>query len=245
MIYIAICDDEKKIGAELERILIDIFGKLNVKCEIDVFFAGEELHKKMSAGAHYDLIFLDIEFREGEINGVEIGRLIRDVHKNHLVSIVYISWEIQYAFQLFKVYPLDFLIKPLEYEKLEGIARKYLEIARRNSQVFIYKKGRDTFNVQMKDIVYFENNDRKVIIHFADGKIDEFYGALKDIYEKQLKCVNFLFIHNSYIVNYDYVRALKPNQILLADSDESLPISQSRKNAVKDAYYAIIDGQGV
>ena len=37
MVMVAICDDEKKIGAELEAALTRIFGGLKVEAEIDVF----------------------------------------------------------------------------------------------------------------------------------------------------------------------------------------------------------------
>ena len=37
MIYIAVCDDETAIGAELESALIDILTKLNIEHEVDVF----------------------------------------------------------------------------------------------------------------------------------------------------------------------------------------------------------------
>ena len=240
MIYVAICDDETKIGAELERTLLDILNKLNIKHEVDVFFSGKELYRKMEAGAHYDLIFLDIEFAQDEINGVEVGRLIRDVHHNHLASIVFISWKKNYALQLFDIQPLNFLVKPVEYEKIEEVVRKYLMISGFWSGVLTYKIGHDTFKVQTKDIIYLENCERKVIVHLSDGRREEFYGALKVIYEEQLKRFDFLFIHASYVVNYDYVRALKLNQVFLLDSEISLPISKHRKNEVRESYYEIV-----
>jgi len=240
MMYVAICDDETKIGAELECALIDIFDKLNVKYEIDVFFAGEELYKKMEAGEHYDLIFLDIEFAKNEINGVEVGRLIRDVHQNHLVAIVYISWEKTYALQLFDIQPLNFLVKPLNHEKIEDVVRKYLRIAGLWSGVFMYKVGHDTLKTQIKDIVYLESHGRKLVLHLADGKKEGFYGSIKAAYEEQLKRFDFLFIHNSYVVNYDYVTALKIDRVFLVNSATPLPISKHRRNEVRESYYEIM-----
>ena len=240
MIHIAVCDDEIKIGAELERALIAICSKLNIKHEIDVFFTGDELYQKMEAGAHYDLIFLDIEFAQGEINGVEVGRLIRDVHQNHLTSIVFISWKKNYALQLFEMQPLNFLVKPLEHEKIEEVVRKYLKIAGFLSGTFTYKVGHDTFKVQIKDIVYLESDDRKVIIHLADGRKEEFYGPLKEAYDEQLKRFDFLFIHASYVVNYDFITALKFNQVFLLNGTRPLPISKHRKNEVRERYYEIV-----
>jgi len=185
MVYVAICDDETKIGAELECTLIDIFRKLNIKHEIDVFFSGHELCKKMEDGAHYDLIFLDIKFAKNEIDGVEAGRLIRDVHQNHLAAIVYISWETKYALELFDIQPLNFLVKPLNNEKIEDVVRRYLKVSGLWSGVFAYKIGHDTIKVQVRDIVYLESCDRKLVLHLADGKKEEFYGSIKTAYEEQ------------------------------------------------------------
>jgi DNA-binding LytR/AlgR family response regulator len=241
MINVAICDDEIKIGAELERALINIFNILNIKYEIDVFYAGEQLCKEIENGTHYDLLFLDIEFAQEKINGVEVGRIIRDVYHNHLASIVYISWEKKYALQLFEIQPLNFLIKPLKDEKIEEVVRKYVKITGLWSGAFTYKIGHDSFKVQIKDIIYLESYDRKLILHLVGGREEEFYGSLKNEYEEQLKKFDFLFIHNAYAVNYDYVTALKFNQVSLVDSDVSLPISKHRRNEVRENYYEIMN----
>ena len=240
MIYVAVCDDEKALGAELERTLIDIFDKLDAKYEIDVYFSGDELHKKMEAGTHYDLIFLDIEFAKNEINGVKVGQLIRDAHHNNTVSIVYMSWKKKYAMQLFDIRPLAFLIKPLKYEKIEKAAKTHLQLSGFWSESFTYKKGHDNFKVQAKDIVYLENNDRKIILHLADGRKEEFYGTLKKIYEEQLKRLDFLFIHTSYIVNYDYVTSIGYNQLTITDRATPLTISQNKRNETRERYSEIV-----
>ena len=240
MIYIAICDDETKIGAQLECMLLEICNQRKVKCEIDVFFAGDELCRKMNAGSHYDLIFLDIELAKDEINGVEVGRLIRDAHHNYMTPIIYISWEKKYAMQLFEIRPMDFLIKPLDYEKLEQTVRTYLKISGLWSGEFTYKKGHDTYKVQAKNIIYLESSDRKLILHLSDGRKEAFYGALKEAYNEQLHKLDFLFIHASYVVNYDYVSSVKYNQLLLAEGQLPLPISPNRRGEVRERYYEIM-----
>jgi DNA-binding LytR/AlgR family response regulator len=241
MIIVAICDDEKGIGAKLESDLIDIFGKLNVKHEIDVYFTGEELCRKMESGAHYDLIFLDIEFARNEINGIEVGRLIREAYNNDVVSIVYISWERKYSLQLFDIRPLNFLIKPLDYEKLEQVVRTHLKIAGLWSRDFTYKIGHDTFKVRIKDIVYLESAGRKLILHLADGRKEEFYGTLKEVYQEQLQGFDFLFIHSAYVVNYDYIATLKYNELILFGSESVLPVSHRKRKEIGEAYYAILE----
>ena len=240
MIYIAVCDDDKKVGAEVESALINIFNSMQVKHEIDVIFSGEELCRRMEAGTHYDLIFLDIEFAKDEINGVEVGRLIREAYQNNNVSIVYISRERDYAFQLFEIRPLNFLIKPLEHEVLEKTVKTYLQIAGLWSSEFSYVVGRDTRKVKVKDITHIESSDRKLILHFADGKTDEFYGSLKEVYQEQLKKFDFLFIHASYVVNFDYISVISYSQLSLRGNTTPLPISQNRRNEVRENYFSIM-----
>jgi len=240
MIMVAICDDETTIGAELERALICIFEKMQIEYSIDVFFCGEDLCRHMVQGVHYDLIFLDLEFAKSEINGIEVGRIIRDTHQNDLVSIVYISWIKDYSFELFEIRPLNFLIKPLGYDVIEKTVRTYLKIAGLWSGEFSYKIGRDTFKTKAKDIVYIESRNKKLAIYFANGSIAEFYGAIKEVYQEQLKKLDFLFVHASYIVNFDYISAIRYDRVFLADSATPIPISQGRRNEIRGKYCEIM-----
>ena len=239
MVKVAICDDEPKISRLLHFILSDIFNFFKIAVDIDVFLAGEKLCIKIEAKEHYDLIFLDIEFAKNAISGVEVGQLIRNTYNNNEVKIVYISWEKDYAMQLFEVRPMDFLIKPLNYDKVKKTVNTFLHISGLNSGVFTYKKGHDTFEVRIKDIVYLENSKRKIIIYLASGKQEEFYGSLKEVYNEQLKNSDFLFTHASFAVNYDYVTAIRHGKLLVTDKRIPLPIAPNRSTEVKKSYLAI------
>jgi len=237
---IAICDDETTIGASLERALIDILHKMQIEHSIDVFFNGEDLCRHMENGAHYDLIFLDIEFAKNEINGVEVGRIIRDARQNDLVSIVYMSRIKDYACDLFEIRPLNFLVKPLEYDIIEKTIRTYLKIARLWSGEFSYNIGRDTFKANVKDILYLESRNKKLIINFANRSTVEFYGALKEVYCEQLKKYDFLFLHAGYAVNFDYIAVIRYDRVYLADHETPIPISQGRRNEIRERYCEIV-----
>ena len=239
MLNIAVCDDEQRITAELEQTLIEIFDNLNIDAEIDVYFNADKLYRNMNAGTHYDLIFLDIEFAESEINGVEVGRLIRNVHNNNTTAIVFISWEKKYSLQLFDIQPLNFLIKPLKRDKIEQVIKTYLSVAGIRSRLFTYKIGHDICKVQIIDIICLESRDRKLILYLSDGSTSEFYGSLKKVYKEQLQKLDFLFIHASYVVNFDYITKIKYNQLILSDS-APLPISPSRRTEVRERYLAIM-----
>ena len=103
---------------------------------------------------------------------------------------------------------------------------------------FTYRKGCNTFQAPLKDIVYFEVNNRKITLHFQDGSNDEFYGVLSEIYETQLKAADFLFAHAAYAVNYDYITDMSFDSLLIQGA--SLPIARNRRDEVRRQYTGIM-----
>jgi len=240
-LFVAICDDEKEISGKLEGFLISVFDKSNIQYEIDVYDTGEEVCRKMAEGKHYDLMFLDIEFAHYAINGIEVGRFIREKQNNHTMSIVYISGHMKFAMQLFDIRPLNFLIKPLDYAKVESTIETYLKLADYWSESFTYKIGHDLFKVKIKDIIYLESFDRKLILYLSNGFQEEFYGTLKKVYQEQLAKFDFLFVHANYVVNYDYVTTMRYDELTLTEGDTALPISQGKRKDIRRAYMAIME----
>ena len=238
-LFIAICDDDKHIGADLETTLMDILGKQGINYKIDIYFTGEELCRKMEQGSYYNLIFQDIEFAQNAINGVAVGNIIREVHQNEMVSIVYISWKTKYALELFANRPFDFLQKPLDYEKVEPVVQKYIQVNGLWSEDFTYKVGHDTYKARIKDIVYLQSAKQKIVLHLADGRKEEFYGALKKVYQDQLQRHDFIFIHAAYVVNYDYIEVVKYDHVVLQADRTTLPISPQKRKDARDKYFAI------
>ncbi len=120
MYRIGICDDDKELCAGLEEQIYRIAKELSVKVEVEVWYSGESILHDLENGTQLDLIFLDIELVQK--NGISVGRFIRNEMEDIQTHIVYISSKQSYAMQLFKVQPLDFLIKPVS----DGIIKEVL-----------------------------------------------------------------------------------------------------------------------
>ena len=75
---------------------------VRVKAKIRAFGSTGALCRKLEAGGHRDLIFLDINFPKSEVYGAEARRLIREAHSDCGVSIVCVSWEKGRALDLFE-----------------------------------------------------------------------------------------------------------------------------------------------
>ncbi|MPQ34074.1 response regulator transcription factor [Clostridium estertheticum] len=236
MMKIAICDDEKHICEQLENILEEISISCSCVYEIDVFYSGESLYQYMENGNLYDFIFLDIELKNingvNGINGVEVGKKIRLKFGDENILIVYISAKENYAIQLFRIRPLDFIVKPITYSIVFEVIKMAYELINKNkSEFFQYQRGKRMYKVPVKDILYFESNNRKLNIITKNGSND-FYGTLSEVYKKINK-YNFILIHKSYLINHRHAIEFEYNQITMANN-KVLPISQTNRKEVRE-----------
>lgn len=236
-INIAICDDELEICSQVENLLGQILKEKLIEYNIDIYNRGKALCDEMKR-TEYDLVFLDIELPE--MNGVDIGRCIREELKNEKVQIAYISAKEGYAMELFEYRPINFLVKPLDEEKVERVIRKYLIISEQDSHLFAYKKGADFYKIPMSKILHFEGRGRKIAVVTKDGE-DEFYDSMENIYQR-VKGHKFLFIHKSTIVNYEYVKKMRYEEVVMVDGTV-FSISQSRRKAIREMFMDIKKGE--
>lgn len=229
MLHVAICEDELRVGTQLEQYLYHQAKAKGIKINIEVFASAEECLAYMKTDKTFHLMFLDIEL--GEMNGIELADWVRNELKNDDMQIVYISAKESYAMELFDSHPLNFLVKPIKEEKIGKVLDKTLKILGNEPKKFVYKKGAQQRIELLKDILYFEVKNREIVICTEKNK-DVFYGTLKDVSEK-LNGSNFFLCHRSFLVNYDKVKIFQPASLIMENNDV-LPISQSQRKMVKE-----------
>ncbi|MEL7647467.1 MAG: LytTR family DNA-binding domain-containing protein [Sedimentibacter sp.] len=229
MLRIAICDDDKSICMQLEEIILLAGEKLNESIETEVFYSGEELCRFLEDGSSFDVIFLDIEMNK--INGVEVGKRIRNDLNDEVTQIVYVSGKESYAMELFEIRPLNFLVKPVSEEKVESVLTRAVKLLGDGRRFFEYKNGSVNFSVQVGDVLYFESEGRKVNIILMDD-VKSFYGKLSQV-EEQLNSQDFIMIHKSYLINFSHVIEYTYEYVKMSNK-EVLTISQNNRKAVRE-----------
>lgn len=224
---VAVCDDESIICKTIFDIIETISDETGIKFATDCFTSGEELCEELRH-IDYDLIFLDIELQK--MNGVEVGKYIRENLGNENIQIAYVSSKQQYAMELFEIRPINFIVKPISFEKIKIIIDKFLKINAIDTQIFKFKIGKEHINMPLSDIVYFSSNGRYIILISKNNNF-KFYGSLEKIYS-EIKKREFLYIHKSFIVNYKYIRQYDYEQVTMIDGTV-IPISQPRRKTVR------------
>lgn len=200
--HIGICDDEKEMCAQLEEWCYKYGKKKNINVEVFVWYTGESLcNDILNKKEHIDMLFLDIELITTD--GIQVGNFIREKLKDLETTIVYISSKSSYAMELFQVQPLGFLIKPLKIEDVEKILSKSIQLYEMKHTKFEYYSKGNFYKIPYKEIIYFYSQNKKInIITNSEGE-KQFNGKLKSIVS--MLPHNFIMIHQSYIINLDYM----------------------------------------
>lgn len=220
---IAICDDDKRDCYNLEEMLEAYCKEKGVAAELDSFYDGCSLYEVMKLGKQYDLIFLDILM--AGMDGIMVGKEIRRALDNEEVQIVYMSYSARNAEVLFESRPIRFLKKPLRENNVFQIADYARKLSFRSAQQFLYQKKKILYQVPYEKILYFQSCGRKIEIHMTNEK-SEFYGKLSEILQKGLP-EQFVQIHQSYIVNKDYIEELASDRVYLKGEKGYFSISKT------------------
>lgn len=234
MLKIAICDDEpvfvEQMSGRIKESMPD--------AAIQGFFSGEDL---LSQGERFDLYFLDIQMEKR--NGVETAKKLRESNEEGV--IVFITGAKEYVFEAFDVAALHYLIKPVDNEKLrEVLERAKKEIEKKQSlksrQIFIKTRNRN-ITLHVADILYFENEMRKIAAHTVRGKIS-FYGVMADMEREAGE--GFCRCHRGYLVNLSYVAEYDVENILLTNG-EKIYLSKDRYHDFVKQYMRYLRNGGV
>ncbi len=227
MYNIGICDDGENICASIENMLLQYAGEQNIQVDINIWYTGEGLRDYLAAGSHLDILFLDIELFK--MTGIEVGNYIRKKLDNQGMQIIYISGKPSYAQQLFKTQPMDFLVKPISQDQINDTIETAVRIIKKKKERFEFRQGKQYYYVPMGDIVYFGSEGRKIRVVTLKETF-EFYGRLKEVAKKLSE--DFIVIHQSYIVNKEYVFRYTYEMVELADGT-MLTISPAKRKLVR------------
>ncbi len=183
-----------------------------------------------------DLMFLDIQMPE--LTGLD---LLKTLNKppNTILTTAYRN----YAVEAFDLNVIDYLVKPISFERLLRAVNKYFSLSRpippsgvghdpepQSGHIYL-RADKKNVRVAFEDILFIEGmkdyvkvfcTSQLIITKLTIGKIEEL-----------LPEARFLRIHRSYIVSIEKIRACSSISIEIGDRD--LPLGNQYKAAVGKA----------
>lgn len=207
-----IIDDEPLARARLRRLLSNYAADLMIIGEAANGEEGAELINLLKP----DVIFLDIEMPV--LNGFEMLAKL-EFHPTVIFATAYD----QYAVKAFEKNSIDYLLKPIEEERLAKTMQRLRHDLIKNNfnaakqavvnapakkiSTLSLQIGERIILVKTEDIVYIEADEKYVFIHTKDDKkyITDF--TLKGLEEKLNN--DFMRIHRSLIININQIDEIR------------------------------------
>jgi DNA-binding LytR/AlgR family response regulator len=178
-----------------------------------------------------DLLFLDIEMPY--ITGIEFLR-----HFPGAPRVVFTTAYEKYALQGFELEVLDYLLKPIPFERFLRAANKAYDYFRGQSSaalapaedhVFV-KADNKLEKISFADILFAEALENYVAIYTREKKVIT-HLTLKLLQEK-LPAAAFVQPHKSYVIAIDKIKSIEGN--ILHIDQYQVPISKYQKDEIME-----------
>jgi DNA-binding LytR/AlgR family response regulator len=225
-----IIDDEPLARKGLREYINDI-DFLQTEAEFDNPLKASKL---LSEGT-IQLIFLDIQMPK--ITGLEFFKALRQAP-----PVIFTTAYPQYALDGFELNALDYLVKPISFERFLKAAvrvKEYYEVRAKNisearasvtDDFFFIKADNKLVKIFFEEILYVEALQNYVSIHTRAKKYIS-YLTFKSI-EEYLPADRFIKTHKSYVVSASKIDHIDGNDIFIAE--HHIPISRANKDEVME-----------
>lgn len=180
------------------------------------------------------LIFLDIQMPK--INGLDFLKTLQQPP-----PVIFTTAYPQYALDGFELNALDYLVKPISFDRFYKAvlkAKEYYEVREKNvnavpeatDSYFFIKTDNKLVKLDFADILFVEALQNYVVVHTEKKKYMT-YLTFKSV-EDYLPSRQFIKTHKSYIVSASRIDSIEGNDIRIGA--HHIPISRNLKDDVMD-----------
>jgi len=209
MIRCIIVDDEP-LAQEVLEAHIKRFGRLEVfaKCP-NALEAFKVLHKE-----NIELMFLDI--RMPAINGIEFLKSLKSPPK-----VIFTTAYSEYALTGFELDGIDYLLKPISYERfeksMEKLFRIYPDEKIQQKQYTYFKVSGKLIKVMHTELLYAQSVKDYILLKTTKGNLLT-YMTMKNL-AGLLPADTFARVHRSYLVNMNCIEVIDKNILKVAGTN--------------------------
>lgn len=191
-----------------------------------------------------DIVLLDIQMPE--ITGIQFLRSLQ----SRPVTIFSTAFR-DYAFEGYELGVIDYLLKPIHFDRFEGAIRRavdFLQMSRTVDTLDLQASSKKTFEMMIKSgtkriiidyrkIIFAQGLKDYTILHTAEQKY-VVKGTVKAL-EEFLPAEYFMRVHKSFIIARHLIRIVQRNKIEV--DRVSIPIGRIYKDRVDEYLASLIN----
>lgn len=164
-----------------------------------------------------DVAVLDIDMPG--LNGIGVAQRLNELQPD--VYLVFVTAYPEYALDAFEVYSFDYILKPIDAERVKNTFHRLQERIRSGEgeiadlvkalnrpHRLAVRNGHEILFIDVDSIIFMEKERKKTLIYTVDRKYDT-YETLAEL-EKRLNNKNFFRSHKSYLINLQMVERIIP-----------------------------------
>jgi len=181
-------------------------------------FTQPSLAKKYLKKFPVDLIFLDIEMPD--INGIDF---YKSIHQDAMV--VFTTAHKDYAVEGFNLNAVDYVLKPLEFDRFVLACKKandffeYNKTSTIKTHNYLYVRAEYALvKIPFEDILFFETMDDYIRIHTENNEPVLTLMSMKKMMQK-LPASEFIRVHRSFIVPFSKVDSVRAKTITIKNNE--------------------------
>ena len=175
-----------------------------------------------------NLLFLDIQMPD--LDGMELSRMVPSETR-----IIFTTAFKEYAFDSYEVNALDFLLKPIRYNKFLASAEKakhwfeMLSSQKQDQRESIYLRiDGELKRVDIANIIYVCGMKDYVMFYLKDEKRPLITHLTMKTVEEMLPSNDFMRVHRSYIISLNKIRSVDRNNCIYI-GDEVIHVTDAYK----------------
>lgn len=237
-----IIEDEERAQIYLENVLKQVAPDISIVQKCDDLPSGVIAIKKHLP----DVVFLDIEMPK--YSGLDIYKFIDLEDMNF--KIIFTTAYNQYAIEGYSVAAFDYLLKPINPEKLkltldrlkslENKSQKLEELGQLKSKI-AFPDGNQMVLIDHDDIIFLKAENSYTEINLSSGKKITTCRALKSFENNLSDNKNFFRCHRSYIINLNFVSSfVKGNYgFITLKNNHEIPVSSDKVTELLNQFVVI------
>lgn len=227
-LQIAVVDDEEIQVRSMKSLINQAAEEINITVKIETFSSGEQFLFELEDYVDLDMVFLDIEMNQ--IDGLEVAKKIREVDED--LTIVFATAFVEYAVQGYKVQALDYLLKPMDSEKVKRVLQRHMDKKPFVQESMTIESNGEIVKILLDDIFYIEANKRQCEIHLKDQVLTT-NKRLKELSDELNE--DFIQTHRSYLVHVKAINRLLKTDVELV-TKETVPVSRRLAKEVQEKF---------
>ena len=191
-----------------------------------------------------DLVFLDIQMPE--LTGLQFMKIA-----GKQCRVILTTAYSEYALDGFEHDVIDYLLKPIAFDRFYRAAEKALHILpvenktqqaginknadeQKQPEYLFFRTEHRIQKINLSDILFIESLQNYITLHTAEGKILSLQ-TLKKI-EEQLPPKEFVRVHKSFIVALRHITSIERSRISIGT--QIIPVGDN----YRDGFYKLVDG---